>query len=421
MNHPRRGAADRPGRRASTPPFLTALRLGTVVPRPPRRWRLLWSRVQAEDIPRLAAFFVVAVVVSGYLLFRIESPRNEAFRTVEDGFWWAIVTLTTTGYGDKYPITTGGRLFAGAAMLLGMGVVAIVTAKIATVMVARRIKEGRGLTDAKRLSGHVVMLGWRPDMAQLIEEVLRINPGLPTRGLLLVNLAEELAVEELKTRFPGLHYVRGDIVDALTLQRANLAKAAKVVIMADVSTPRSDVEVDARTVMANLAVKTLAPEAYTAAEVLDAKYIEHLRMGGCDEVIQSREYSRSLLVGAAVAAGVTHVMHELLDFADMRGLLTEPIPSTFVGRRYGELFAALKAEGQLLIGLLQNTGRSVEIKREALREAQKTANVHTLVENLRRVKELRPNKPLLCPPDDTPIPPHALAIVIGRPRTEAAP
>lgn len=421
MNHPRRGAADRPGHRASIPPFLKAFKLGRVVPRPPRRWRLLWSRVQAEDIPRLAAFFLIAVAVSGYLLFRIEAPRNEAFRSPEDGLWWAIVTLTTTGYGDKYPITTGGRLFAGVAMVLGMGVVAIVTAKIATVMVARRIKEGRGLTDANGLSGHLVMLGFRPDMAQLIEEVLRINPDLPSRGLLLVNLAEELAIEELRTRFPGLHYLRGDIVDALTLQRANLARAAKVIIMADVSTARSDAEIDARTVMANLTVKTLAPEAYTAAEVLDAKYIEHLRMGGCDEVIQSREYSRSLLVGAAVAAGVTHVMHELLEFADLRGLLTEPVPPEFVGRSYGELFGALKADGQLLIGLLQNTGRSLQIKRDALREAQKTANVHTLVENLRRVKEMEPNKPLLCPPDDTRIPPHCLAVVIGRPRTGAKP
>jgi len=401
--------------------FLRALRASTVVPRPPRRWRLLWSRVQAEDIPRLAAFFLVAVAVSGYLLFRIESPRNEAFRSPEDGLWWAIVTLTTTGYGDKYPITTAGRLFAGVAMVLGMGVVAIVTAKIATVMVARRIKEGRGLTDANRLSGHVVMLGFRPDMAQLIEEVLRINPALPERGLLLVNVADELAIEELKTRFPGVHHVRGDIVDALTLRRANLARASKVIIMADVSLPRSDAEIDARTVMANLTVKTLAPEAYTAAEVLDAKYIEHLRMGGCDEVIQSREYSRSLLVGAAVAAGVTQVVHELLDFADLRGLLTEPIPSDFVGRPYGELFRVLKDEGQLLIGLLQNTGRSLQIKRDALREAQKTANVHTLVENLRKVKEMEPNKPLLCPPDDTVIPPHSLAIVIGRPRPEAKP
>jgi hypothetical protein len=91
-----------------------------------------------------------------------------------------------------------------------------------------------------------------------------------------------------------------------------------------------------------------------------------------------------------------------------------------VGRTFGELAAALK-KGQLLIGLLQNTGRSLEIKREALREAQKTTNVHTLVENLRHVKEMQPNKPLLSPPDEMLIPVHSLAVVIGRPRAGARP
>ncbi len=375
--------------------------------------------MQEEDIPRLAAIFFVAVLVSGFVLFKIESSRNQAFGTVEDGLWWAIVTLTTTGYGDKYPITTLGRLFAAVAMLLGMGVVATVTAKIATVMVARRIKEGRGMTAANRLSGHLVMLGYRPDMAQLIEELLRIHPGLSSRGLLLVNVADELAIDELKARFPGIHYVRGDVIDALALQRANLGRAAKVIILADASSGRSDAEIDARTVMANLTVKTLAPDAYTAAEILDAKYLEHLRMGGCDEIILSREYGRSLLVGAAVSAGVTQVLQDLLDFTDMKGLLTEAIPAEFVGRPYGELASALKGQGQLLVGLLQNTGRSLQIKRAALREAQKTRNVQTLVENLRRVKEMEPNKPLLSPPDEMPIPQHSLAIVIGRPRSEA--
>ena len=372
-------------------------------------------RVRAEDIPRLSVFFIVAVIVAGVVLFWIERRRNEAFKTVEDGLWWGIVTLTTTGYGDKYPISTGGRLFASVAMVTGMVVVGIITAKIATVMVERRIKEARGLSDANHLNGHVVVLGWKPDMVEFVDEMLRLDPAL-VRRLVLVNLADEQVIEELRARYEGMLYIRGEVLDALTLQRANMAHASKVIILADVSSARVDAEIDARTVMANLTVKSLAPQVYTTAEVLDKKYMEHLRLGKCDEVILSREYSRSLLVGAAVSAGVTHVLHDLLDFTDMKGLLTEPIPQRFVGAGYGELAEHLKGEGQLLIGLLLNTGQSLQIKREALREAQKTANVHTLVDNLRRVKEMQPNKPLFAPPDDFAIPPHTLAVVIGRPR-----
>lgn len=388
-------------------------------PPAPEHWRRLWLRLRAENVPRLAAFFLTALLVAGLALYGIEKGRNDAFRTVEDGLWWSIVTLTTTGYGDKFPITTAGRLMASAAMLLGMGIVATVTAKIASAMVEQRIKEARGLTDAADLTGHLVILGWKPDMSEFLQEVVDLDPGLARGGIVLVNLADEIHNEALRRALPATIYVRGDVIDTLALRRANVAAAAKVLILADRVAQRSDEEMDARTVMANLAVKSLARQTYTCAEVLDRKYLEHLRLGQCDEVVLSRQYSRALLVGVAVASGVSHVMHDLLDFTDRKGLLTEPVPAALVGATYAQLVQHLKAEGQLVIGLLENTGQALQIKREALREAQKTTNVATLVDNLRRVKELKPNRSVLAPPDDYPIPPHSLAIVIGRPRESA--
>jgi voltage-gated potassium channel len=383
-------------------------------------WRALWARAQAENIPRLALFFAVSLVAAGVAVYEIEKGRNAAFRTVGDGLWWAIVTLTTTGYGDTYPITTAGRLMAAAAMLLGMGVVATVTAKIASVMVEQRIKEARGLSEGTQLSGHLVIVGWKPDMPDFVKEVLEINPDLAGGRLVLVNVADEFQNESLRQRFAGVLYVRGDVVDPVALQRANVARAAKVIILADQTSQRADEEVDARTVMANMAVKSLAPHVYTCAEVLDKKYLEHLQLGHCDEVVLSREYSRSLLVGAAMASGVTHVVHDLLDFGDRKGLFTEAVPPQFVGQTFGRLALHFKQQERLLIGLLENTGSPVEIKREALREAQKTTNVATLVENLRHVKELQPNRSVLAPPDDYPVAPHALAVLIGQPRGTAA-
>jgi voltage-gated potassium channel len=386
----------------------------------PERWRAFWARLQAENIPRLAAFFATCVMSAGLVVYEIEKGRNEAFQTVGDGLWWAIVTLTTTGYGDKYPITTPGRLMASVAMLLGMGVVATVTAKIASVMVEQRIKEARGLSEGTQRTGHLVILGWKPDMPDFVKEVLDLNPELGADRLTLVNVADDVHNTMLRQQFPGLLYVRGDVVDPVALQRANVAHAAKVIILADQAVHHADEEVDARTVMANIAVKSLAPEVYTCAEVLDKKYLEHLQLGHCDEVVLSRQYSRSLLVGATMASGVTHVIHDLLDFGDRKGLFTEPVPGTFVGQTFRQLASHFKQEGQLLVGLLENTGQSLEIKREALREAQKTTNVATLVENLRRVKALQPNRSVLAPPDDHRIGPHTLAVLIGQPKSAAA-
>jgi voltage-gated potassium channel len=54
-----------------------------------------------------------------------------------DGLWWAITTMTTVGYGDRYPVSTGGRLIAAALMVGGIALLGVVTATLASWMVAR--------------------------------------------------------------------------------------------------------------------------------------------------------------------------------------------------------------------------------------------------------------------------------------------
>ena len=48
--------------------------------------------------------------------------------------WWALATLTTVGYGDVYPITPGGKIFASLIILIGVGIVAIPTGLFATAL-----------------------------------------------------------------------------------------------------------------------------------------------------------------------------------------------------------------------------------------------------------------------------------------------
>jgi len=55
--------------------------------------------------------------------------------------WWAMVTLTTVGYGDVYPITLGGRLFTSVVLLLGLGFVAVPTGLLAGALSKAREQE----------------------------------------------------------------------------------------------------------------------------------------------------------------------------------------------------------------------------------------------------------------------------------------
>lgn len=71
----------------------------------------------------LALVYVSAVVL--YFVEGIGGQQQESFASIPRALWWAIATLTTVGYGDVYPVTGLGRIFASVIALAGIGVVAL--------------------------------------------------------------------------------------------------------------------------------------------------------------------------------------------------------------------------------------------------------------------------------------------------------
>ena len=77
--------------------------------------------------------------VGVYVCEREAQPQQ--FASVFDGLWWAVVTLTTVGYGDFVPVTPGGRVFTFVVLLLGLGVVAVPSGLVATSLAQARREE----------------------------------------------------------------------------------------------------------------------------------------------------------------------------------------------------------------------------------------------------------------------------------------
>ena len=93
-------------------------------------------------------FFMTLILlfISAAGIYYFEHPvQPAAFSSILHSLWWAVVTLTTVGYGDVYPVTLGGRIFTFIILLIGLGAAGLIASALSKV---RATEDGAGLSRA---------------------------------------------------------------------------------------------------------------------------------------------------------------------------------------------------------------------------------------------------------------------------------
>tara|TARA_B100000780_G_scaffold87410_1_gene60141 strand:- start:454 stop:1179 length:726 start_codon:yes stop_codon:yes gene_type:complete len=106
------------------------------------RFRIAFRLVKEELMLFLIVILILLFIVSAGIYFFENQAQPDVFKSIFHSSWWSIVTLTTVGYGDVYPITVGGKIFTFFVLLIGIGVVTIPAGLVATSLSkAREIQE----------------------------------------------------------------------------------------------------------------------------------------------------------------------------------------------------------------------------------------------------------------------------------------
>ena len=269
----------------------------------------------------------------------------------EAPFWWAIVTMTTVGYGDFAPKTPEGRMFAVLVMFAGISLTAMFTAIISSIFVAKRIREEKGL-EKVNIKNHIILCGWNRNADKIIHSIQYLAEA-PRKNIVLINDLDEEEIARLKTRYRKirLHFVVGDFTSEQVLEKANL-EAAETVIIIPSDINDSIQNPDDKTIRAALTIKGLEPNIRLIAYLHNRENLTHIKRANADEVVISDDFGAYMLASHVMDPGIPQTVNRLLDNVSKNRFKRVDIPSEFIGKPFDNLFNHFrKKNNSILVGV----------------------------------------------------------------------
>lgn len=301
--------------------------------------------LKRENTHKVMIVAVSILLCGSFLLIYFE--KNIKFH---DALWWSIVTMTTVGYGDISPATTGGRAVAIFVMLSGIGLLGILTATIASIFIENKLLEKRGVKETD-ISNHFLICGWNFRGKTIVSE-MRADPKCKDIPIVIVaELTEKPDMDE------DVFFVNGQI-DATTLKRCHADSAVAAIILSDDSL--DNYSRDAKTILNTMALKNYHSDIYTCVELMSSSNMEHCKMARADEIIVVGEFSTNLLVQATLNHGITRLISELVSNRYGNDLYKIKLPSYLTGKTFFQVMCELKEKENIIcIGIEDQSGRNM--------------------------------------------------------------
>ena len=290
--------------------------------------------LRRENVINLLVVILVIVLSSGALISLFEPDLSFA-----SGIWWSIVTLTTVGYGDISPSTAGGRILAVIIMFFGIGLLGMLSASLATLLIRKQMKEDRGMC-ASTVDNHIIICEWNHRSRAIIKE-LRADTQTQDVPLILIADIEEKPIDD-----DNLFFVRGMVTEE-TLVKANLAKARTIVVLGD-DTVETTAR-DAKVVLTTLTIESMNPQVYSVVELVDKTNEQHCLRANADEIIVGSELSSHLIASAASNHGISKVVSELLSSRYGNEFHSMPVPEDMIGSKFLDVFVAMKTQSNTTV------------------------------------------------------------------------
>ena len=140
-------------------------------------WRVLRRERANSVFGSMIMLAILVIEIGGIAVLHFEGANaNANITSAGDALWWGIVTIATVGYGDKFPITPGGRFVGSVEIITGVAVFGTISAYLATAFIGRRKQPDEKAPDAAATAQDVLA-----EVKRLAAELEQNHAGLETR------------------------------------------------------------------------------------------------------------------------------------------------------------------------------------------------------------------------------------------------
>lgn len=307
-----------------------------------------------RKLKRLKILFIIFLsllifIIALHLLVFFETQsENSGIRSFPDALWYSVVTLTTVGYGDMYPVTQAGKIIGYCFVISSLGFLGFLISKLTQVFIHFRERRIMGLFGTK-FTKHIIIVGW-DDFARTIVDQL-VYAG--NRVAIITHIRDHVELIREKYHEKNVFVLFSDINNLEIMVKANVKKAAVVFVnLAD----------DTQKLVYILNLKKRFGNIRFVVTLDNANLRDTFHSAGVSFVLSRNEVAAKMVASYIFEPDVAEYNADLLassrtedDFDIQEYRVTQQNP--FAGKSYGEAFLKVKKEfNSILIGLSKHTG-----------------------------------------------------------------
>ncbi len=257
-----------------------------------------------KKIWKFIAIFMTVFIVSSLLFYHFEyvpeEERDDSYAGPDDfvdSFWFGLVTMSTVGYGDRYPATPEGKAAALALVIFTFTFLGAMIGMVSDAVLEARRREELGM-DKTKFRKHIVICGWTGISKVSLEELMAIGEKV----VVITNNQDDIPqIRDLGDK-KHLYIVFGEYDNAKVLERAAVAKAKTVIIVTG-----SDTE----SLVASLTIKSLAPDVRLVVSIMKEELRKTLYTAGVTYVSTPSEMTGRLAASASFEPEVAHFVEDI--------------------------------------------------------------------------------------------------------------